>query len=261
MGEFHRLTGVPLCWPDVADLPDAFLARASLSPSEILAAGLERLSRRAVNTLRRCLVAENQGGPWTYGRLTRIPGLGFMTLLEVLRLTASLPGQVHQRVPRHTRLEEEFARLLGRSHDLPARTPTPMLDQAVAVIARHLPACEADVLQRLEEAGLVNGSIDIARFERALRYRDPPCPFVFFRRPGLSLVVASDQLARAKLIHGRTLRALTATGPTTVDQAAQLAGTDDLDFVRAVLSARRGVEWLDRGRRRFRIRDMSLSAA
>jgi hypothetical protein len=87
-----------------------------------------------------------------------------------------------------------------------------------------------------------------------LRFRDPPCPFVFLRRPGLALVVAYADLDRARLVHERALRALSICGVSTIEEAARLAGTDDLDFVRTVLSAKQNLDWLGRGQQAFRLK-------
>jgi hypothetical protein len=259
--EFRALTGRALAWPALESLPESFRAMSVLSPGEILAAGHGRMSRRTVNTLRRYLTHGDPSGPWSYGRLIGIRGFGFMTLLEVLRIKASLPAHAQRRVPEFQQLGEEIDRLLARTHDPSTSTPTPALDRVVALIAGALPASQATIVRRLQSVSGGKAPLDLARLERALRFRDPPCPFVFLRRRRFTLVVAPHQLNTARLIHERSLRILTRRGALSVEQAGVLAGTNDLDFVRTVLSAHEEIEWLARSQQRCRLRPPARSAA
>jgi hypothetical protein len=121
-----------------------------------------------------------------------------------------------------------------------------MLDKAIAIIAESVPASETAVLKRLMIRGFRGGPRLLARIERAARYRPSPAPFAVLRKEDIAVVVARSQLSTARLINALAVRNAGEWGLTNVDYLAFQVGTEDREFVRAVVSARRDLQWLDK---------------
>ena len=131
----------------------------------------------------------------------------------------------------------------------PARRPqlsTPLLQRALVVVAARLPASEEQVMQRLRKAGLTRGSVDLGRIERAARFSDAPVAFAVLRREGLTLAVQPERLRLASLTYALAVRQVVSFGLALLRRIGFLARTEDLNFVRAVLTAKDTFEWLDR---------------
>jgi hypothetical protein len=113
------------------------------------------------------------------------------------------------------------------------------------VIAVDLPASEAALSKRIVAAGLARAPVDLARIERAARYRDSPPPFAVLRREGFVIAVPGGKLALAATIHGLAVRAVVNWGMAQVGRIAFLSNADSPEFVVAVLSAKDSFRWLD----------------
>lgn len=223
-----------------ADLPH----RPAPSPEEILAA-LE-VQPRTQNILRRYLAdAPITEGEWTLDRLMRIPGFGKRALDDVMSALAQrgVGGVAARR--RHRLLETEVAEILSTRQRRAEWPPTPLLDRALELIATELPASEADLSKRIVGAGLARTPVDLARIERAARFRDTPPPFAVLRREGFVIAVPTGKLTMAATIHGLAVRAVVNWGMAQVGRIGFLSNADDGDFVTAVLSAKDSFRWLD----------------
>jgi hypothetical protein len=219
--------------------------RTAPSPEEILAA-LE-VQPRTQNILRRYLAeAPATEGEWTFERLLTIPGFGRRALDDVMSALAEQRGQAgptNRR--RHRLLEAEVAEILSTRQRRAEWPPTPLLDRALELIASQLPASEADLSKRVVSAGLARVPVDLARIERAARFREAPPPFAVLRRDGFVIAVPSGKLPLAATIHGLAVRAVVNWGMAQVNRIAYLSNADDLAFVTAVLSAKETFRWLD----------------
>jgi hypothetical protein len=223
------------------DLP----ARPSPSPQEILAAG--NVAPRTQNILKRYLaVGPVTEGQWTFARLLTIPGFGQRALDDVVAtLGARRSPSPHQGRRGHRFLDDEIAEVLATRQRRGGWIPTPLLDRALTLIADRLPASEAELSRRVASAGLTRGTVDLARIERAARFRDAPPPFSVLRRDGFVVAVPPGRLATAATIHGLAVRAVVNWGLALVARVAFLASADDLAFVTAVLTAKASFRWLD----------------
>jgi len=219
--------------------------RTAPSPEEILAA-LE-VQPRTQNILRRYLAdAPVVEGEWTFERLLGIPGFGRRALDDVMSALASqrgAPASAGRR--RHRLLETEVAEILSTRQRRAEWPPTPLLDRTLELIASQLPASEADLSKRVVSAGLARAPVDLARIERAARFRDTPPPFAVLRRDGFVIAVPGGKLALAATIHGLAVRAVVNWGMAQVGRIAFLSNADDSAFVTAVLSAKDSFRWLD----------------
>ena len=101
-------------------------------------------------------------------------------------------------------------------------------------------------MQRLRKAGLTRGSVDLGRIERAARFSDAPVAFAVLRREGLTLAVQPERLRLASLTYALAVRQVVSFGLALLRRIGFLARTEDLNFVRAVLTAKDSFEWLDR---------------
>jgi hypothetical protein len=221
-------------------------ARPSPSPQEILAAG--NVAPRTQNILKRYLAdAPVTDGEWTLGRLLTIPGFGQRALDDVVAALGSpRPPPSHHGARRgHRFLEDEIAEVLATRQRRGGWIPTPLLDRALALIADRLPASEADLSRRIASAGLTRGAVDLARIERAARFRDAAPPFSVLRRDGFVVAVTPGKLSTAATIHGLAVRAVVNWGLALVARVAFLASAEDLGFVTAVLGAKSSFRWLD----------------
>src|SRR5204863_2427859 len=126
-----------------------------------------------------------------------------MAALAAQRGGAPPPGR-----RRHRLLENEVAEILSTRQRRAEWPPTPLLDRALDLIAAQLPASEADLSKRVVSAGLARTPVDLARIERAARFRDAPPPFAVLRRDGFVIAVPSGKLALAATIHGLAVRAV-----------------------------------------------------
>jgi hypothetical protein len=220
-------------------------ARPAPSPEEILAAG--SVGPRTQNILKRYLAERPPTeGQWTFGRLLAIPGFGQRALDDVVATLG--PGRApanHHGRRGHRFLDDEIAEVLATRQRRGGWIPTPLLDRTLAVIAERLPASELDLTRRIAAAGLTRGPVDLARIERAARFRDAPPPFAVLRRDGFVVAVPPGKLPTAATIHGLAVRAVVNWGLALATRVAFLAGTDDLDFVTAVLRAKSTFRWLD----------------
>jgi hypothetical protein len=219
--------------------------RTAPSPEEILAA-LE-VQPRTQNILRRYLAdTPPTDGEWTFERLLQIPGFGRRALDDVMTaLTAERGNGAATSRRRHRLLETEVAEILSTRQRRAEWPPTPLLDRALEVIATRLPASEADLSKRIVSAGLARAPVDLARIERAARFREAPPPFAVLRREGFVIAVPSGKLALAATIHGLAVRAVVNWGMAQVGRIAFLSNADDGDFVTLVLSAKESFRWLD----------------
>jgi hypothetical protein len=219
--------------------------RTAPSPEEILAA-LE-VQPRTQNILRRYLAeAPSSDGEWTFERLLTIPGFGRRALDDVMAAMSdhrSPPGAAGRR--RHRLLETEVAEILSTRQRRAEWPPTPLLDRALELIATRLPASEADLSKRVVAAGLARAPLDLARIERAARFRDTPPPFAVLRRDGFVIAVPGGKLALAATIHSLAVRAVVNWGMAQVGRIGFLSNADDSAFVTAVLSAKDSFRWLD----------------
>jgi hypothetical protein len=219
--------------------------RTAPSPEEILAA-LE-VQPRTQNILRRYLAdGPVTAGEWTFERLMSIPGFGRRALDDVTaamssqRGAGSAPGR-----RRHRLLETEVAEILSTRQRRAEWPPTPLLDRALDLIATQLPASEADLSKRIVSAGLARVPVDLARIERAARFRDTPPPFAVLRRDGFVIAVPGGKLTMAATIHSLAVRAVVNWGMAQVGRIGFLSNADDTSFVTAVLAAKETFRWLD----------------
>jgi hypothetical protein len=146
---------------------------------------------------------------------------------------------------RHRLLETEVAEILSTRQRRAEWPPTTLLDRTLELIASQLPASEADLSKRVVSAGLARAPVDLARIERAARFRDTPPPFAVLRRDGFVIAVPGGKLALAATIHGLAVRAVVNWGMAQVGRIAFLSNADDSAFVTAVLSAKDSFRWLD----------------
>jgi hypothetical protein len=225
-------------------LPEELPARASPSPQEILAAGA--VAPRTQNILKRYLAdGPTTEGEWTFGRLLTIPGFGQRALDDVVAALGSPRPTHHPGRRGHRYLDDEIAEVLATRQRRGGWIPTPLLDRALAVIAEDLPASETELSRRIAGAGLARGGVDLARIERAARFRDAAPPFSVLRRDGFVVAVPPGKLAVAATIHGLAVRAVVNWGLALASRIAFLASAEDLGFVTAVLEAKSSFRWLD----------------
>jgi hypothetical protein len=212
---FRQTTGRELS--NVRALPPDLLRRPSPSPIEIL----ERLAVRArtANLLRRHIAQHRIDGAWTCGRLMTIRGFGLTALLDVL---AALPRAQ------------------------PGRRPTSLLERALHVVLRSLPATEGDIARRLHADAALRGRFDLADLVHAVRHREEPPPFAVLRRGDVGVVVPSDRLPVANLILALSARAIVNWGLVPIRYIAFRARCADLDFVSALLATKDTFRWIHR---------------
>lgn len=225
--------------------PAELLRLPSPSPEEILST--LPVKPRTYNSLRRYVAGRVGDGGWSFGRLLQIPGFGTRALADVLQALdarSGLPRPVER--PGHRYLEDELGELLAAR---PARRPqltAPLLQRALTVVGSRLPASEQQVMHRLRQAGLARGAVDLGRIERAARFSDAPVAFGVLRREGLTLAVQPERLRLASLTYALAVRQVVSFGLALLRRIGFLARTEDLGFVRAVLTAKDSFEWLDR---------------
>jgi hypothetical protein len=225
--------------------PAEILRLPSPSPEEILST--LPVKPRTYNSLRRYVAGRTSDGAWSFGRLLQIPGFGMRALVDVLEALDA--RNVLPRPPEnggHRYLEDELAELLAARPNRRPQLPTPLLHRALTAVAARLPASEAQVMHRLQQAGLSREPVDLGRIERAARFTDAPVAFAVLRRDGLTLAVQPERMRLAALAYALAVRQVVSFGLALLRRIAFLARTDDLGFVRAVLTAKQNFEWLER---------------
>ncbi len=225
--------------------PAELLRHPAPSPEEILST--LPIKPRTYNSLRRYVAGRPAEAGWSFGRLLQIPGFGARALEDVLvaldcrgdrPLTGSRNG--------HRFLDDELDELLSAR---PARRPqlaTPMLRRALSLIGGRLPGSEVEVMRWLQSAGLARGPVDLGQLERAARFSEAPVTFAVLRREGLTLALQPERLRLASLVYALAVRSVVSFGLALVRRIGFLARTEDLGFVRTVLTARDSFQWLDR---------------
>jgi hypothetical protein len=229
----------------VRSAPSELLRLPSPSPEEILST--LPVKPRTYNSLRRYVAGRAGDGSWSFGRLLQIPGFGTRALADVLQALdarSGLPRPIER--SEHRFLEDELGELLAARPSRRPQLSTPLLQRALVVVASRLPASEEQVMQRLRKAGLTRGSVDLGRIERAARFSDAPVAFAVLRREGLTLAVQPERLRLASLTYALAVRQVVSFGLALLRRIGFLARTEDLNFVRAVLTAKDTFEWLDR---------------
>jgi hypothetical protein len=229
----------------VRSAPSELLRLPSPSPEEILST--LPVKPRTYNSLRRYVAGRAGDGSWSFGRLLQIPGFGTRALADVLQALdarSGLPRPIER--SEHRFLEDELGELLAARPSRRPQLSTPLLQRALVVVASRLPASEEQVMQRLRRAGLTRGSVDLGRIERAARFSDAPVAFAVLRREGLTLAVQPERLRLASLTYALAVRQVVSFGLALLRRIGFLARTEDLNFVRAVLTAKDTFEWLDR---------------
>jgi hypothetical protein len=223
-----------------ADLPH----RSAPSPEEILAA--MEVQPRTQNILRRYLAdAPVTEGAWTFERLMLIPGFGKRALDDVMAALAHRGSGPPPSRRRHRLLENEVNEILATRQRRAEWPPTPLLDRALELIGRELPASEAELSKRVVAAGLARAPVDLARIERAARFRDTPPPFAVLRREGFVVAIPTTKLTQAATIHGLAVRSVVNWGMAQISRIAFLSNAEDASFVTAVLTAKDTFRWLD----------------
>jgi hypothetical protein len=225
--------------------PAEVLRLPSPSPEEILST--LPVKPRTYNSLRRYVAGRATEVGWSFGRLLQIPGFGARALEDVLG-ALDTRGERPRPTGRngHRFLDDELTELLSAR---PARRPqlsTPLLRRALQLIGGRLPGSEIQVMRWLQSSGLARGPVDLGQLERAARFCDAPVTFAVLRREGLTLAVQPERLRMASLIYALAIRSVVSFGLALVRRIGFLARTDDLGFVRTVLTARDTFQWLDR---------------
>src|SRR3954453_11790061 len=173
--------------------PADILRLPSPSPEEILRS--LSVKPRTYNSLRRYVAGRPAEAGWSFGRLLEIPGFGTRALKDVLdALDGRLGLGDGNPNGRHGFLDDEIDEVLAARPARRPAIPTPLLSEALALIASRLPASEVQVGRRLQAAGLARGLIDLGRIERASRFGDAPLAFAVLRREGLALAVQPERL-------------------------------------------------------------------
>ena len=239
---------MPLPGADSRSAPAELLRRPSPSPEEIL--NTLPIKPRTYNSLRRYVAGRTLDGAWNFGRLLQIPGFGARALEDVLLALgaktgnkSALPDPAGR--PNHHFLDDELDEVLSARPRRRPQLETPLLRRSLPLIASRLPASEQQILRRLEATGLSRGSVDLGQIERAARFTDGPLAFVVLRRDGLTLAVQPERQRLAAMVYALAVRSVVSFGLALLRRIAFLARTDDLTFVRAVVTAKDSFEWLD----------------
>jgi hypothetical protein len=225
--------------------PAEVLRLPSPSPEEILST--LPVKPRTYNSLRRYVAGRAAEVGWSFGRLLQIPGFGARALEDVLG-ALDTRGERPRITSRngHRFLDDELAELLSARPARRPQLPTPLLRRALQLIGSRLPGSETQVMRWLQSSGLARGPVDLGRLERAARFCDSPVTFAVLRREGLTLAVQPERLRQASLIYALAIRSVVSFGLALVRRIGFLARTEDLAFVRTVLTAKDSFQWLDR---------------
>ena len=234
---------------DSRSAPAEILRRPSPSPEEIL--NTLPIKPRTYNSLRRYVAGRTSDGAWNFGRLLQIPGFGARALEDVLLALGAKSGNKNHAGetatgrPLHNFLDDELEEVLSARPRRRPQLETPLLRRSLTLVSARLPASEQQILRRLEAAGLSRGSVDLGQIERAARFTDGPLAFVVLRRDGLTLAVQPERQRLAAMVYALAVRSVVSFGLALLRRIAFLARTDDLPFVRAVVTAKDSFEWLD----------------
>jgi hypothetical protein len=239
---------MPLPGADSRSAPAEILRRPSPSPEEIL--NTLPIKPRTYNSLRRYVAGRTLDGSWNFGRLLQIPGFGARALEDVLLALGAKAGSKSPLPdatgrPNHHHLDDELDEVLSARPRRRPQLETPLLRRSLTLVASRLPASEQQILRRLEATGLSRGSVDLGQIERAARFTDGPLAFVVLRRDGLTLAVQPERQRLAAMVYALAVRSVVSFGLALLRRIAFLARTDDLAFVRAVVTAKDSFEWLD----------------
>jgi hypothetical protein len=152
-------------------------------------------------------------------------------------------------VSRRRRLNDEITDLLA-ARGTQRLAPTPLLNRAVQIIARRLPASSPEIHRRLVAARLVREQepVDLAQIERAARFCTIPVRFSILRRDGFAVAVLPAQLPAATTVYGLAIRAVVNWGLALMSRITFQADVANPGFAKAILSARPNFDWLDKGR-------------
>src|SRR3954468_18905394 len=124
--------------------PADILRLPSPSPAEILRS--LSVKPRTYNSLRRYVAGRPAEAGWSFGRLLEIPGFGARALKDVLE---ALDGRSGNGDPgghgRHGFLDDEIEEVLAARPARRPGIPTPLLSEALTLIASRLPASEEQV--------------------------------------------------------------------------------------------------------------------
>ncbi len=219
-----------------------FLMRPAPSPADILR-DIPLLPRVRVS-LERAMLHEPPEGDWTVGRLLAIPGFSLRTLHDAVEAASQLRQAALHPPHSPTTLEDELAPLLAARPRLWPRPPTPLLEQAIALIGQLAPASEAAILASFVKSGLARGEVTLAQIERASRFVEAPIPYAILRRGDLCLVIPNSDLALTQRVYGLAVRTVVSWGLARVGHLAEQAGTERTGFVTAVVKARPSFRWL-----------------
>jgi hypothetical protein len=229
--------------------PAELLRRPSPSPEEIL--NTLPIKPRTYNSLRRYVTGRAISGAWNFGRLLQIPGFGARALEDVLLALGAKsgsrsggPGDGPSRIHHHF-LDDELEEVLAARPRRRPQVDTPLLRRSLSLVASRLPASEQQILRRLQAAGLSRGTVDLGQVERAARFTEGPLAFVVLRRDGLTLAVQPERQRLAAMVYALAVRSVVSFGLALLRRIAFLARTDDLLFVRAVVTSKDSFEWLD----------------
>jgi hypothetical protein len=239
---------MPLPGADSRSAPAEILRRPSPSPEEIL--NTLPIKPRTYNSLRRYVAGRTLDGSWNFGRLLQIPGFGARALEDVLLALGAKAGSKSPLPdasgrPNHHHLDDELDEVLSARPRRRPQLETPLLRRSLTLVASRLPASEQQILRRLEATGLSRGSVDLGQIERAARFTEGPLAFVVLRRDGLTLAVQPERQRLAAMVYALAVRSVVSFGLALLRRIAFLARTDDLAFVRAVVTAKDSFEWLD----------------
>ena len=183
--------------------------------------------------------------------MLHIPGFGARALEDVLKAVNTRgdgpeAGSASRYSAHHRYLDDELTELLSARRARRPQLSTPLLRRALTLIGSRLPGSESEVLRWLEASGLTRGTVDLGQLERAARFCETPSPFAVLRRDGLTLAVKPERLRLASMIYALAVRSVVSFGLALLRRIAFLARTEDLGFVRTVLTARSSFQWLDR---------------
>lgn len=222
--------------------PADFLMRPAPSPAEILRD--IPLPPKVRDALERAVLHEPLEGAWTVGRLLAIPGFGLRSLQDAVATAVRLRQAASHPPEQPTLLEDELAPFLVARPRLWPRPPTPLLERAIELIGQMAPASEQMILEALRAHGVARGEISLAQIERASRFVEAPIPYSILRRGDVCLAVPGADLALTQRVYGLAVRTVVSWGLARLGHLAEQAGTDRLDFVKTVVSARPSFRWL-----------------
>ena len=226
--------------------PAEVLRLPSPSPEEILST--LPIKPRTYNSLRRYVAGRTAEAGWSFGRLLQIPGFGARALEDVLG-ALDTRGERPRVSPGGTAIASWTTSWPSSSRPDRRAAPSwrrPSCAAPCCSSAIGSPGPRPQVMRWLQASGLARGPVDLGRLERAARFCETPVTFAVLRREGLTLAVQPERLRLASLIYALSVRSVVSFGLALVRRIGFLARTDDLGFVRTVLTAKDSFQWLDR---------------